>query len=1775
MLNELATQLHEIFATDQSYHAQHQQDGKYKKKPGTVTKTLLERTLRNSGSLAIYQKNNDLTIKWICFDFDICKANLYNEHRQDAQKELERAIDSFCKSLSSLNIPYLLEFSGNRGFHIWITFKEKTNYRTGYEIQQALIEATQLHYNKELINVDLFPNSGTPTDGPGLGVKVPLSKHTKSNQYAVLLRDPAEISIHQAVTELDASLIESQIGIIKNHKSTSKSELEAVLGTFFHSTSDEEFRPARVKSIQVQNNGFDLCTLLDHWKESLPLSVLGRKIQDGENLTHEERKLLVGLLHNIKAKNIEDAGKKILLDIFSKTRNYNQETTIRSIKKLSSFNFPSQEQIENATKTKFDRHLSTEELIRVCVPTYKSFEDATFELSKLDVEITKIAELSYLFLNDEAQSKTTINDLSSSDNYRLLNLVSETIKSPKKAEFYKHIRNENNKTRTLISLKAAERLTTSCILKQLIYFLNIQPSSNSHGYRPNKGFSDGYIFQPWLYLWIKFVSNISSAIEDTENQDYFIIKTDIKSFYDTIPHDNLKRMLLGGINPRIDAKLRELTEDSIHSYQSYIDTLFEITEATVNSKCGLPQGPAYARYLAELYLDTLDLKLDTKLQLEEIYLYQRYVDDIFIITPSEDTAKSALTMLRTELELLGLEINNEKTSITKIRHFTKDFDSYRSQSKYAVDRVSRNFADSTATQQNLAITEFINLVQSDSCNDDLAFIFSHLAGVPSLDPLKREKVEPTLKTKVGRGSLYKHLFNFVLDSPENWDVLDSVGEFDELQSEVFTACLITQIESNKTGADDLKNLIAKHESKLSSTELTHENLTYLSLVLGAKVNLKDRPVTAILNCLTSLPESEDLAVTTELIEQLNTPLNNIKEFPRFIDAIYPLCASKKTPGKDLNNLAATFYAKLSADERNGLLSIDTYPIKCTPSTAYKYYYLLCLFSISNRNKSTDLLRNAWKYCTHIFNTYENEIDHRTPDWFKKIGDIEYSEEHALLLISTIVDGNIFRGLTDKRKIFEKFHNLLLIFITFQNNNLNNSNIEKALNELKDKGDFYKWLIEKDQTTLFPTNKIWFERNIIENSSIMLKKNNHILFRKPTTLFAPSSTPVNEHNGYSEIIVDYQPGTLKTLVESVSGKSVAQKLRKLIETISASKDSEFYPNIFCRDRLLINNTLAPFNHELSNLKSIILEDHDGNIETLSNNQRNFIKGYFRAISGDDPKIQLIKEKYINNLTEAVEPVEFIKNLLLQIEEINELEQPFYYDVAAAAALYLSITETDPARRIEYFVHQYHRFNQKVEDRHIYAIDHNTSPQDHTPEQLLNTVEFALKLIPSTVTPSLTLYLHKDVSKYKNKLIGIIEQSESELSANDLDNFKRIRPIISPITESIHFDGKDYPFNNLQLINITTGEIHQFETRHSIAISSSEHVFFYESTTALYIVAIHSSISIMYKSITDRLSSLSKSPHFRSYPATIFDENTILTLNGFNLAVDVVATHRDISKTDAQLKLIKWLSSLPKKFHQPLTTLISAHTVMHKEDIDNFTQKVELLLTDKSSNPFLIKEVSDLNGTHRVLLKHNGIGRSIESLSPTSIATNATRATIITDAIITGSQIIKSINFYLSGIDAKPNEKYFTIPESQKGTLKETLKSLRTVDICTILYTTKAKQNIEQHLKEAMNKDVTVNIICGKDIADDALFGTTSRIGEHEKELIRELLTDMESMQELYDHLEVIKTYKKPKPDILEEINKTNLVARYQSLPKKCFVFLKTGLRHDPLCYPLTRILELNE
>ena len=90
-------------------------------------------------------------------------------------------------------------------------------------------------------------------------------------------------------------------------------------------------------------------------------------------------------------------------------------------------------------------------------------------------------------------------------------------------KFYSHFRNEDNKVRELVTLRARERLYSSLVIKKIAPLFSSSISENSFGYQINENFKDGYIFKPWLYQWIKFLSGISQIIDEEANKDFYIV----------------------------------------------------------------------------------------------------------------------------------------------------------------------------------------------------------------------------------------------------------------------------------------------------------------------------------------------------------------------------------------------------------------------------------------------------------------------------------------------------------------------------------------------------------------------------------------------------------------------------------------------------------------------------------------------------------------------------------------------------------------------------------------------------------------------------------------------------------------------------------------------------------------------------------------------------------------------------------------------------------------------------------------------------------------------------------------------------------------------------------------------------------------------------------------------------------------------------------------------------------------------------------------------------
>lgn len=1778
MIKELSQKIHSIFATDQYCYLCQQDDGTYRKKYGSITPIIISQTIEKSDSIAIYQKTSDSFLRWVCFDFDVLKKHVNADSFDDAFDHLKDVIKSFCTRLENLTIPYLIEYSGNRGFHVWVTFLDPIPYSIGYDILDSILNNANLSYDKDLIGIDLYPHSKIATDGVGKGVKIPLSLHKKSNRLSILLESKDAIDGSIVYTELNPDLVKQQIQILDQYTPTTLGNIEKSMGRFFLSgdLNGEEY--IRIKSIKISAQGFDLPDLFSLWEKVAPLKYLKEKLINDAELNNEERKLLVGLIGNIQLKDNPHFSKNLLHEIFSKTKNYNKTKTEIAITSLSSFNFPSQSQIEKITGEKFDEIYSAETILNLAIPNYISYKTADFEFCRNDVEITRIAEVNYIFQNDEVYSRKTLNKLETCSNDRLLHDINHFMKSEDSLGCYKHIRKEKEKDRILISLDPLERIFTSCAIKQLLYFYDFPFSPNSFGYQVNNGYRNGYIFKPWLYQWIKFISNISSNLEDTENKKCYVVKTDIQSFYDSISHDNLKRLLLGKLNPKIDSKVSRLKNNKKDQYMRLVTTIFNITKKVMNSDRGLPQGPAYARILAEIYLDTIDQFFDERLINGELVFYNRYVDDIFFITDSEQKAIETLSTLREILEIQDLKINEEKTIVSRISNFTEDFNKYRSQSKYAVDKVSKKFDDATETEKEMALSEFINLIQSDSCNDDLAFIFSHLAGVDEIKDFKKDKVLPTLKSGVGRGSLFKHLFQFILENRDLWGLFEEIDSFTELQSEVLTSTVLNYLEEPSSQID-INLFLEQIMPKLSQTKLVQENLVFFAILYDAHIDFTDVNPLIVAECIATIPDPEELFISPKVVKYLNTTLNDIKCLADFTDYLYPLCCCQQIEAAEINSLSKTFYAKIAEDYKLGCLNVDYYRRMRVSTSVSKFYYLVCLFSLSNENTSELLLKEMWRLCINLSDILDEDYRFQpSHTWYDQLPKIGIDNNKAFYILSSILDGIIVRGPLDRNKIFEYYHSIVFIYIALKVKEIKGDQITDILERLSAKNSFYEWIVKRSGE-LFP-NKSWFEKNLIKNECIIIKNKNEILIRKPKRNFIDKSFESDENDTYGQIITGYDADKMISFKDALNGSSLLSKLQEILSIIDYCIENQIrFPNLFSGGKLLNKEDLKPFSNELFDLEYILFETETKSIEIRKNNVNNFIKSFFQIAFSDEQShwMKYLNETYIEKVnSKKIDVLKFIRNTVHQLNEITEVESYFYLDISIASALYLSLLDYFYTLRIEMFVNQYYKFTADDSNRHIFCVDKTTIIDYSNPSSLLNTIQASIETVTKIVLPTSSLFLANDIEQYHLDLQKLSTMEGEDSPPLKLEEFQKCLVRVQVISQIVDIAGTEFKFSDILILEVFSNSVLRFESKYITMLNSSEHIYFYPTENRVYLIVFPSAFSKMLISIKNRHEAIIlKESEIKSYPDVIEQTDEIMKLYNFDNSIDIISQHKGVTIEVARATLIKWLKSIPKKYHNALTNLIAAHEVMKKGEINDFILKVKDFIGKGDSNPFLIKKIGDYNGTHRILFSNNELGRKVDELGPETILDGAERATIIVDNTISGSQITKALNYYIN--NKGRYEKYYEYDSKTAKRVANILGNLKTIDLCVVFYTKKAKEKIIKFYKDALGKDIVINVIFGRDISENAYFDSTRRLGSRDKIELLELFTNKSELVKLCEnHLNLnSRIIKNLLTQTEKEILKRNLIARYQSMPKRSFEILYCGLKFNTECSPFTRILELYE
>lgn len=104
------------------------------------------------------------------------------------------------------------------------------------------------------------------------------------------------------------------------------------------------------------------------------------------------------------------------------------------------------------------------------------------------------------------------------------------------------------------------------------------------------------------------------------NAPLYIIRTDVKGFFESIPYDRMMRLIER--NSLLGTKSKSMVKKILLDYEHIKDT----TRVPLGQ--GVPRGIGISSPLSEIYMDRLDKKIRGR---HEVIFYARYVDDIFII----------------------------------------------------------------------------------------------------------------------------------------------------------------------------------------------------------------------------------------------------------------------------------------------------------------------------------------------------------------------------------------------------------------------------------------------------------------------------------------------------------------------------------------------------------------------------------------------------------------------------------------------------------------------------------------------------------------------------------------------------------------------------------------------------------------------------------------------------------------------------------------------------------------------------------------------------------------------------------------------------------------------------------------------------------------------------------------------------------------------------------------------------------------------------------------
>ena len=270
-----------------------------------------------------------------------------------------------------------------------------------------------------------------------------------------------------------------------------------------------------------------------------------------------------------------------------------------------------------------------------------------------------------------------------------------------------------------------DRVVQTAVLNALEPIFEREFAEHSYGFRPGRGCKDAL-----------------RRVDELLKAGYtYIVDADLKSYFDTIPHDRLLALVAQKVS---DGRVLSLIESFLK--QGVLDGLREWTPAE-----GSPQGGCISPLLSNIYLNPLD-----HLMAQQGFEMVRYADDFVILCRSPEEAARALAVVQEWTAKAGLTLHPEKTKIVDATKEAFDFLGYRFQRGHrfprpkSLQKLKDAIRAKTKRTSGESLTKIINDLTPRLRGWFEYFKHSHRYTFSALDGWIRMRLRSLLRKRLGK-----------------------------------------------------------------------------------------------------------------------------------------------------------------------------------------------------------------------------------------------------------------------------------------------------------------------------------------------------------------------------------------------------------------------------------------------------------------------------------------------------------------------------------------------------------------------------------------------------------------------------------------------------------------------------------------------------------------------------------------------------------------------------------------------------------------------------------------------------------------------------------------------------------------------------------------------------------------------------------------------------------------------------------------------------------------